>query len=85
MATAIYSLCAITSAVCAYLLSRAYWRTRSKLLLWSAMCFAGLTLNNVTLWIDKLVFPDSDLSTVRILIALLAMVVLLYGLIWEAE
>jgi hypothetical protein len=85
MATAIYSLCAITSAVCAYLLSRAYWRTRSKLLLWSAMCFAGLTLNNVTLWIDKLVFPDIDLSTVRILIALLAMVVLLYGLIWEAE
>ena len=51
MAISIYSLCAITSLISSWLLSRAYWRTRSRLLLWSAISFAGLTLNNVTLWV----------------------------------
>jgi len=55
------------------------------LLLWSAICFAGLTLNNLTLWVDKLVFPEIDLSLLRVSIALLAMAVLLYGLIWDTE
>jgi hypothetical protein len=85
MATVIYSLCAITCALCAWLLIRAYLSTRSRLLLWSSVCFAGLTLNNVALWVDKLLLPTIDLSPVRTLIALLAIFVLLYGLIWEAE
>jgi len=83
MAAVIYSLCAVTSALCAWLLTRAYLRTRSRLLLWSSICFAGLALNNVTLWNDKLVFPATDLSILRISIALLATLILLYGLIWE--
>jgi hypothetical protein len=85
MAAVIYSLCAITSALCAWLLIRAYLRTRSRLLLWSSICFAGLALNNVALWVDKLVLPTIDLSVVRTLIALCATLVLLYGLIWEVE
>lgn len=85
MAAVIYSLCAITCALCAWLLIRAYLSTRSRLLLWSSVCFAGLTLNNVALWVDKLVLPTIDLSAVRTLIGLLAIFVLLYGLIWEAE
>jgi len=85
MAAAIYTLCAITSALCAWLLARAYRSSRSKLLLWSALCFAGLTLTNLALWIDKLVLPEIDLSVIRISIALAAMLVLLFGLIWEAE
>jgi hypothetical protein len=85
MAIAIYSLCAITSLISSWLLSRAYWRTKSRLLLWSAISFAGLALNNLTLWVDKLVLPDTDLSVLRTSIALIAMVILLYGLVWETE
>ena len=85
MAIAIYSLCAITSLISSWLLSRAYWRSRSRLLLWSAISFAGLTLNNLALWVDKLVMPETDLSVLRTSIALVAMVILLYGLVWEAE
>jgi hypothetical protein len=85
MAIAIYSLCAVTSLISSWLLSRAYWRTRSRLLLWSAISFAGLTLNNLALWVDKLVVPETDLSVLRTAIALVAMVVLLYGLVWETE
>ena len=83
MAAVIYSLCAITSALCAYLLIRAYFATSSRLLLWSSICFAGLALNNVALWLDKVVFPATDLTIVRTSIGLLATLVLLYGLIWE--
>jgi hypothetical protein len=60
-------------------------RSRYRLLLWSGMCFAGLTVNNVLLVLDKAVFPEVDLSLWRLGIALLAMLVLLYGLIWNAE
>jgi hypothetical protein len=85
MAIAIYSLCAITSLISSWLLSRAYWRTRSRLLLWSAISFAGLALSNLALWVDKLMLPETDLSVLRTSIALVAMMVLLYGLIWETE
>jgi hypothetical protein len=44
-----------------------------------------LTLNNLALWVDKIVLPAIDLSILRISIGLLAMVVLLYGLIWDSE
>ncbi len=82
-AAVIYSLCAITSALCSCLLVRARLRTHSRLLLSSSICFAGLALNNVALWADKLVFPTTDLSILRMSIGLMATLVLLYGLIWE--
>ena len=85
MASIIYSLCASTALLCAYLLLQAYRRAGQRLLLWSGLCFAGLTLNNLALVVDKLVFPDVDLSVWRTSIALTAMTVLLYGLIWDAE
>jgi len=83
MAAVIYSLCAVTGALCAWLLVRAYLRTRSRLLLWSSICFAGLAFNNIALWADKLIFPATDLSVLRTSIGLLATLILLYGLIWE--
>ncbi|MDE1936307.1 DUF5985 family protein [Bradyrhizobium sp.] len=84
MAAVVYSLCAITSALCAWLLVRAHFRNKkSRLLLWSSISFAGLALNNMALWVDKLVFPKIDLSLVRTPIGLLATLVLLWGLIWE--
>jgi hypothetical protein len=85
MSAAIYTLCMLTSMACAGLLLFAWRRSRYRLLLWSGLCFAGLTLNNLALVIDKVVVPDIDLSIWRASLALLAMVVLLYGLIWESE
>lgn len=83
--TVIYLLCVITSLLCAYLLARAYLRRRARLLIWSSLCFALLALNNFVLAVDILLLPDIDLSIVRLLTALLAVGVLLYGFIWEAS
>lgn len=85
MAGLIYGLCALTALLCAGLLLRAYYRSRYRLLLWSGLCFVGLTLNNLLVIADKLVFPMINLGTPRLAVALLAMLVLLYGLIWDAE
>lgn len=85
MAAIIYALCAITALLCSFLLLHAYRQNKNRLLLWSGVCFAGLTLNNLLLVLDKVVLPDIDLSVLRTSVALLAMIVLLYGLIWSAE
>jgi hypothetical protein len=85
MATIIYTLCALTTLFCAVLLLQAYARSRYALLLWSGLCFVGLTLSNALLVIDKLVVPDIDLSTWRLGVGLIAMLVLLYGLIWKVD
>jgi hypothetical protein len=85
MAALIYLLCAATALICTGLLIRAYLRSHYRLLLWSGLCFAGLTLNNLLLVLDKVVLVDMDLSIWRISVALVAMSVLLYGLVWDAE
>jgi hypothetical protein len=85
MASVIYSLCAVAALICTVLLLRAYRQAGYRLLFWSGLCFAGLTANNLLLVLDKLVFPDVDLSTLRTSVALVAMTVLLYALIWRAE
>ena len=85
MAGTIYALCALTAALCAVLLLQSYARSKYRLLLWSGLCFIGLTLNNLILVVDKLVFPEIDLSPWRTATALAAMCVLLYGLVWDSE
>jgi hypothetical protein len=85
MAAIIYSLCALTSLACFALLLRTWLRRRSRLLFWSAMCFAGLSLNNFILVVDKLALPTVNLSTLRLVTALLALLLLLFGLIWEED
>jgi hypothetical protein len=85
MSTLIFSLCALAAATCAYLLLQAYARGGYRLLLWSGLCFVGLTLNNLTLVVDKIIVPHIDMSIARTSLALIAMTVLLYGLIWDAE
>lgn len=84
MAAIVYASCALTSIVCATLLVRSYRNTRVRLLLWSSLCFAGLALNNVLLFVDRIVVPDVDLLMLRTLVALVAMSMLLFGLIWES-
>jgi len=85
MARLIYVLCALTSLACTWLLLRGYARTRARLLLWSGLCFAFLTLNNIVLYIDVEVVPSVDLSVVRAIPVVIALALLLYGLIWEAR
>ena len=85
MAELVYVLCAVTSIACAVLLLRGYWRSRMRLLFWSGLCFAGLALNNVVLFVDLVIIPSVDLSLVRSGTALIAMLVLLFGLVWESR
>ena len=80
----VYLLCVLTSLLCAYLLARAYRRGRTKLLIWSALCFALLAVNNLVLAVDILVLPTIDLTILRLLTALAAIAVLIYGFVWEA-
>jgi hypothetical protein len=81
----IYLLCVATSLLCAYLLARAYRRGRTKLLIWSALCFALLALNNLVVAADVLLLPTIDLTVLRLATSLAAVVVLLYGFIWEVR
>jgi len=85
MAQAVYILGAVTTLCCAALLLRAYWRTGTKLLLWSGLCFAGLTISNLLVFVDLILLPQVDLYLVRLSVAAIAMLLLLYGLVWEGE
>jgi hydrogenase/urease accessory protein HupE len=85
MAVAVYALCMLLSIGVAALLWRHYRRTGSRLLFWSALCFVGLTINNLLLVIDKVVLPGSDLSLARQVVALGALALLLFGLTYEDE
>lgn len=84
MASLVYILCAVTSAVCTALLTRSWLKTRSRLLLWSSLCFGLLMVSNVLLVIDLAFLPLTfDLTLVRTIPALLGTSLLLFGLIWE--
>lgn len=85
MDKAVYILCLLTSASVAVLLFRAYVRSRAGILFWSAMGFVGLALNNLTLVIDALVFPEVDLSFVRTIPAVVGMLLMIFGLVWSRE
>ena len=80
-----YALCALTSILCAGLLIRSYLADRLRLLLWAALCFSGLAVNNVLLLLDRAVFPDVDLSLLRDGSGFVAVSILLFGLIWESS
>lgn len=86
MAALIYSLCALTAFLCAWLLFTAWRRSRYRLLLWGVLCFAGLTFGNIVLIVDKIFLPTQiDLSVLRYAITLISLLILLYGLIFDTE
>ena len=85
MSGLVYLLCAATSLACAVLLFRGYWRTAVRLLLWSSLCFVGLALDNVILYIDKIVVPDVDMRYFRRMPGLFALTLLIYGLVWDSK
>lgn len=85
MAEAVYLLCAATSIVCGVLLLRGYQLSKTRLLFWASLCFLGLAINNVMLFIDLIILPEIDLYWWRTVPAIAGMVVLLYGLIFESR
>jgi hypothetical protein len=83
--TLVYLLCFLTSLACALLLGRSYARTRTRMLLWSALCFAMLALANLVVVLDMLLLPTLDLRLVRLGLSLAGISLLLFGFIWDQE
>lgn len=75
----------LTVGLCAALLLRAYVRVKTRLLLWSGLCFAGLTLSNLLIVIDLMIVPEFSIYTWRLGVAAVSMLLLLYGLVFESD
>ena len=81
----VYGLCMLTALTCAWLLLQAYRKTQYRLLFWCGVFFSISALNNVFLVVDKVGYPDVDLTLYRYIVALAGLCVLLPGLILEQE
>ena len=83
----VYVMCALTSAACAVMLLRGYLRSRTRFLLWSSLCFIALFANNLLLMIDRVFIPQVAFfpATWRSGAALLGLLVLIYGLIFDVD
>jgi hypothetical protein len=81
----VYLLCFLTSGACAVLLLRSYRTSSARLLLWSGLCFLLLAGNNLVVVLDLLVLPDWDMRLPRLLLALAAVAILLFGFVWDLE
>jgi Family of unknown function (DUF5985) len=75
----------VVAGLCAVLLLRAYGRVRKRLLLWAGLCFAGLCAANGLLVADLFIVTDVDLYRARLAIAAVAMLLLVYGLVFESD
>ena len=85
MAEVVYALCALASLLCAGLLARSWRESRNALLFWCLLCFVGLALNNLLLFVDEVVLGDAGLDAWRTLPAALGVGALVFGLIWETR
>ena len=85
MQGSVYMLCAGTSLLGAVLLLQSYWKNRVRLLFWSGLCFAGLGIDNLLIYVDMIVYPQVDFSFWRKIPGLIALLLLLYGLIWDSK
>lgn len=92
MAELVYFCCALTSVACAIMLFRGYTKSRARFLIWCGLCFSFLAINNALLFADRVVFPDETLRFIgleftvwRGIAALTGMLLLVFGLIWDAE
>lgn len=85
MASAVYILGSVTSLLCAILLFRGYTAGKRKLLLWSALCFTGLALSNLLVFVDLVLLPATDLYLLRLSVSAASMILLVLGLVWESR
>ncbi len=82
----VFFVCVLASTACMWLLLRGWRRTGTRLLLWSALCFVGLAVNNLLVFTDLVILPHSvDLLPWRQATSLAAVSVLIWGFIWEAD
>ncbi|MRD47516.1 DUF5985 family protein [Caenimonas koreensis] len=85
MAALIYLLCALACAICFVMLWKAFMRSRYRILFWSALSFGGMTLNNALLVADRIALPAVDLSVPRLVLALVCLLLLVFGLVWGED
>jgi heme/copper-type cytochrome/quinol oxidase subunit 4 len=85
MGPPVYILGILTTLACALLLLRGFAHGRKRLLLWSGLCFVGLTISNLLRFMDLVILPDVDLYLWRLLAAAIAMALMVYGLIWDSD
>lgn len=82
MAKIIYLLCTLTSIACAVMAFRSYFQNKFSLLFWTGLSFAGLSLSNFLLLLDKTILLNTaDLLTLRLSVTLIALLALVYGLV----
>jgi hypothetical protein len=82
----LFLLAVLTSLACTLLLYRGYRHTRLRILLWSSLCFVCLTVNNLLVFVDLILLPQTvDLRVLRHATALTGLVFLLYGFIRDSE
>ena len=76
----------VVSGLCAILLLRAYASVHKRLLLWAGLCFAVLSGSNAMVVLDlSITPPEVDLYRWRLGAAAAAMLLLVYGLIFESD
>ena len=75
----------LTSLTCTVLLFRSYFSTRVGILLWTALCFVGLTLNSLVLFVDVVLLPGVDLRVMRLFASLAGMLFLIFGFMRETD
>ena len=85
MVPLVYILGSLVSVCCAVLLLRGYRRAKKRLLLWSALCFLGLSLSNFLVLVDLELIPTVGLFRLRLITSAMSILLLLHGLIWESE
>ena len=82
----VYGLCLLASLLCAGLLTRAWIKARTRLLLWTAVSFGFMALNNLLLVVDLVLLPvQVELWWPRQLALAAAIGVLVYAFIWEVD
>jgi heme/copper-type cytochrome/quinol oxidase subunit 4 len=81
----LFALAVLSSFACMVLLFRGYLQRRVRLLMWGALCFVGLTINNIMMFTDLIILPESDLRIYRLVPALAGAACMVYALIWEPD
>lgn len=79
----VYLLSAGTGLACAFLLWRAWRQRGARLLFWSALCFCGLAIDNLLLYLDLILLPDVHMYNAPSIAGLVSVSLLLFGLIWD--
>ncbi|MEP6883581.1 MAG: DUF5985 family protein [Gammaproteobacteria bacterium] len=83
MIQTMYALCALVSVACAAFSLQQYLANGSKFLRWATLCFMGLAVNNILIYLDDILHRGGDFFMWRAAAALAGMTAFIYGLIWD--